>query len=94
MEGAIECWALPPSPSSDFGWSRPATPCAANPVMPFDPTPVLTPAQRRVVGVALTFGAAVAIVALIGVVFMALGRFLAAFSGVIWPIATLGRSSL
>jgi predicted PurR-regulated permease PerM len=56
--------------------------------------PLLSPAQRRVVGAALAFGAIVAIVALIGLVLFGLGRFIGVFSGVIWPIATAGILAL
>ncbi|HEX2861392.1 MAG TPA: AI-2E family transporter, partial [Lacunisphaera sp.] len=57
-------------------------------------TPLLTPAQRKLVGFALAFAAIVGIFALIGVVFIGLGRFLSEFSGVIWPIATAGILAL
>lgn len=56
--------------------------------------PLLSPAQRRLAGFALSFAAVVAIVGLFGLVFILLGRFLAAFSGVIWPIATAGILAL
>jgi predicted PurR-regulated permease PerM len=49
---------------------------------------LLSPAQRRLVGFALSFAALVAVVGLIGLVFVGLGRFIGAFSSVIWPIAT------
>ncbi|MFZ5494174.1 MAG: AI-2E family transporter [Verrucomicrobiota bacterium] len=57
-------------------------------------SPLLTPAQRRLVGFALGFGAIVAIFALLGLIFVALGRFIGEFSGVIWPIATAGILAL
>jgi len=50
--------------------------------------PLLSPAQRRLVGSALSFAAFVVIVALLGFVFVMLGRFIGHFSNVIWPIAT------
>lgn len=56
--------------------------------------PLLSPAQRRLVGSALSFAAFVVIVALIGVVFVMLGRFIGHFSSVIWPIATAGILAL
>lgn len=51
-------------------------------------TPLLSPAQRRLVGFALSFTALAAILGLIGLIFVMLGRFIGAFSSVIWPIAT------
>lgn len=56
--------------------------------------PLLSPAQRRLVGFALGFGAIVATFGLLGLVFVALGRFIGEFSGVIWPIATAGILAL
>jgi predicted PurR-regulated permease PerM len=54
-----------------------------------DPAPaLLSPAQRRLVGFTLSFAALVAVVGLVGLVFVGLGRFIGAFSSVIWPIAT------
>jgi predicted PurR-regulated permease PerM len=49
---------------------------------------LLSPAQRRLVGFAMSFAALVAVVGLVGLVFVGLGRFIGAFSSVIWPIAT------
>ncbi len=57
-------------------------------------SPLLSPAQRRLVGFALAFGAIVAIFGLIGLVFAMLGRFVGEFSSVIWPIATAGILAL
>lgn len=59
-----------------------------------DQSPLLSPAQRRLVGFALGFGAFVAIFGLLGLVFVMLGRFLGEFSSVIWPIATAGILAL
>ena len=59
-----------------------------------EPNPLLTPAQRKLVGFALSFGAIVAIFGLLGVVFVLLGRFIGEFSSVIWPIATAGILAL
>jgi predicted PurR-regulated permease PerM len=56
--------------------------------------PLLSPAQRRLVGFALGFGAIVAIFALLGLIFAGLGRFIGEFSSVIWPIATAGILAL
>lgn len=56
--------------------------------------PLLSPAQRRLVAFALSFGAFVAIFALLGLVFVMLGRFIGEFSSVIWPIATAGILAL
>lgn len=55
---------------------------------------LLSPAQRKLVAFALAYGAIIGIVALTGLVLVALGRFLTAFSSVIWPIATAGILAL
>lgn len=57
-------------------------------------TPLLSPAQRKLVGFALGFASIVGIFALLGLIFMGLGRFIGEFSGVIWPIATAGILAL
>lgn len=59
-----------------------------------DDSPLLSPTQRRLVGFALGFAAIVGIVALIGYILVLVGRFIGAFSGVIWPIATAGILAL
>ena len=59
-----------------------------------DDTPLLTPAQRRLVGAALGFGAVVALFALVIFCVRMLGVIVAEFSGVIWPIATAGILAL
>lgn len=56
--------------------------------------PLLSPAQRKLVGFALSFGAIVGILVLLGLIFAALGRFIDKFSSVIWPIATAGILAL
>lgn len=56
--------------------------------------PLLSPAQRKLVGFALSFGAIVGIFVLLGLIFAALGRFIDNFSSVIWPIATAGILAL
>src|SRR4051812_7974690 len=58
--------------------------------MSADQTPLLTPAQRRLVGFALSFAAFCAIGWLLFVVLSGVARFIAAFSGVIWPLAVAG----
>ncbi len=55
---------------------------------------LLSPAQRRLVGTALGFGAVVSIFALAGLSLVLAGRFVASFSSVIWPIATAGILAL
>lgn len=50
--------------------------------------------QRRVVGAAITFAGLLAIVALVVVSFVALGRMAAFFSGVLWPLAAAGVLAL
>jgi predicted PurR-regulated permease PerM len=62
--------------------------------MSADDTPLLTPAQKRLVGTALGFGAIVAIFALGLYSLRMIGGFVAEFSGVIWPIATAGILAL
>lgn len=58
------------------------------------PTPLLTPAQRRTVGFGLTALALFGSIALIIAAFAGLGRLLAFFSGVIWPLAVAGVFAL
>lgn len=59
-----------------------------------DATPLLSPIQRRLVGTALGFAAVVSLFALTGLSLVLVGRFVSAFSGVIWPIATAGILAL
>lgn len=56
--------------------------------------PLLTPAQRRLVGTALGFASIVGIFALSIYSLRMIGAFVAEFSGVIWPIATAGILAL
>ncbi|MCB1120857.1 MAG: AI-2E family transporter, partial [Verrucomicrobiae bacterium] len=51
------------------------------------PTPLLTPYQKRIVATAITGVALVLILLLVLGVFVAIGKFLSAFSSVIWPLA-------
>lgn len=62
--------------------------------MPAEDSPILTPAQKRLVGTALGFAAVVAIFALIIYCVRMIGVVVAEFSGVIWPIATAGILAL
>jgi predicted PurR-regulated permease PerM len=62
--------------------------------MSADPGNFFTPAQRRVVGFTLTFAAGVGAVALLVAVFIALGRSIGFFSGVLWPLAVAGVLAL
>lgn len=62
--------------------------------MASEDTPLLTPAQRKLVGFALGFTAVVGIFALAGFSLALAGRFISTFSGVIWPIATAGILAL
>ncbi|MBA4137093.1 MAG: AI-2E family transporter [Opitutus sp.] len=57
-------------------------------------SPLLTPAQKRLVGTALGFAAVVSIFALGFYSLRMVGVFVAEFSGVIWPIATAGILAL
>lgn len=59
-----------------------------------DDSPLLSPAQRRLVGTALGFAAIVGIFALSIFSLRMIGAFVAEFSGVIWPIATAGILAL
>jgi predicted PurR-regulated permease PerM len=61
---------------------------------PPEPVPFLSPAQRRLVGVALGCIAVGVIAALVVGGFHALALALSAFSGVIWPLATAGILAL
>jgi predicted PurR-regulated permease PerM len=56
--------------------------------------PLLTPAQRRLVGFALSFAALCAIGWLLFVLLTGIARFIAIFSGVIWPLAVAGILAL
>jgi predicted PurR-regulated permease PerM len=62
--------------------------------MSADPTPLLTPAQRKLVGFALGFAAICAIGFLLYVLLAGVARFISAFSGVIWPLAVAGILAL
>ncbi|HLP08217.1 MAG TPA: AI-2E family transporter [Opitutaceae bacterium] len=59
-----------------------------------DSAPLLSPAQRKVVAFAMAFAAATVIVLLLGLLVFGLGRALAFFSGVIWPLAAAGIVAL
>ena len=56
--------------------------------------PLLTPAQRKLVGFALGFAALCAIGWLVLILLSGVARFVAAFSGVIWPLAVAGILAL
>jgi predicted PurR-regulated permease PerM len=62
--------------------------------MSAEPTPLLSPAQRRLVGFALSFAAFCAIGWLLYVLLAGVARFISAFSGVIWPLAVAGIVAL
>lgn len=57
-------------------------------------TPLLSPAQRRVVAAALTLLAFLASLALVTSSIWVLGRLASAFAGVIWPLAAAGVLAL
>jgi predicted PurR-regulated permease PerM len=59
-----------------------------------EPVPLLSPAQRKLVGFALGFGALCAIAALLYFMLAGAARFIATFSGVIWPLAAAGIMAL
>ncbi len=63
--------------------------------MPAEPSPsLLNPGQRRIVGSALTLLAFLGSVALLIVAFIVVGRILAFFSSVLWPLAAAGVLAL
>lgn len=62
--------------------------------MSADADPLLTPAQRKLVGFALGFAAICAIGILLYVLLAGVARFISAFSGVIWPLAVAGILAL
>ncbi len=57
-------------------------------------TPLLSPAQRKLVGFAISFAAIVGICALVAVSVIRLGHFFSKFSNVFWPIASAGILAL
>ncbi len=59
-----------------------------------NPSPLLSPVQRRIAGAALTLLAVLGIAALLGLGVVALGRLLAHFGSVLWPLATAGVLAL
>lgn len=62
--------------------------------MSADSTPLLTPAQRKLVAFALSFAALCAIGWLLYLVLSGVAGFVAAFSSVIWPLAVAGIVAL
>ena len=62
--------------------------------MTSDSTPLLTPAQRKLVGFALGFGAFCGIGWLLYLLLAGVARFVSTFSGVIWPLAVAGILAL
>ena len=58
------------------------------------PAALLTPAQRRVIGFALTLLSVLGSAALFIAAFIALGRLIGFFSSVLWPIAAAGVLAL
>jgi predicted PurR-regulated permease PerM len=62
--------------------------------MSTDPAPLLTPPQRKLVGFAISFAAFCTIGWLLIVLLSGVARFVAAFSGVIWPLAVAGILAL
>ncbi|MBL9214927.1 MAG: AI-2E family transporter [Opitutaceae bacterium] len=61
---------------------------------PTDEAPLLTPAQRRLVGVALSCAALAGIGWLLFVLLAGVARFISTFAGVIWPLAVAGILAL
>ncbi len=59
-----------------------------------EPTPLLGPAQRKIVGFALTLTAALLIVVLLTLLVLGLSRALGFFSSVLWPLAAAGVVAL
>ncbi len=58
------------------------------------PEPLLSPAQRKLVGFALGFAAFCAIGWLLLIILSGVAQFIATFSGVIWPLAVAGILAL
>ena len=69
-------------------------PSSSDESMSAESTPLLTPAQRKLVGFALGFAAICAIAGLIFVLLSGVARFISAFSSVIWPLAVAGIMAL
>ena len=78
------------------GWTLPrrTVPCFLSFVMSDEAVPLLTPAQRKLVGFALAFGALCAIAALLYFMLVGVARFIATFANVIWPLAAAGIIAL
>jgi predicted PurR-regulated permease PerM len=62
--------------------------------MPAESTPLLTPAQHKLVGFALGFSAICTIAWLSFMLLSGVARFISAFSSVIWPLAVAGIMAL
>src|SRR5882724_5932965 len=62
--------------------------------MSAESTPLLTPAQRKLVGFALGFAALCAIGGLLFLILAGVARFISAFSSVIWPLVVAGILAL
>lgn len=62
--------------------------------MPTDSTPLLSPVQRRLAGIAIGALALGALLTLLYFAGLGIARFLSYFSGVIWPLATAGIIAL
>ena len=71
----------------------PSVLCSLSSVTP-DTTPLLSPAQRRLVGFALGFAALCAIGALLFMLLSGVASFVSTFSSVIWPLAVAGIIAL
>ncbi|MES2696219.1 MAG: AI-2E family transporter [Verrucomicrobiota bacterium] len=61
---------------------------------PIAKPPLLSDSQRRIVSSAITLAAFLGAIALIILAFIVLGRLLATFSSVLWPLATAGVLAL
>ncbi len=59
-----------------------------------EPAPLLGPAQRKIVGFALTLAASLLIVLLLALMVVGLSRALGFFSSVLWPLAAAGVVAL
>lgn len=62
--------------------------------MSVEDAPLFTPAQKRLVGFALSFGAVVAIALLFYLVLTGVAQFISFFSNVVWPLAVAGILAL
>jgi predicted PurR-regulated permease PerM len=91
---AVLFHAAPRIPRRPFALATKVRSGLLDAMVPPEDAPLLTPTQRRIAGVAISFASLVAIAALAVFTVLMLGRFLSEFSLVLWPIATAGILAL